>query len=51
MIVRIVVAKIATQKHLDKGLKIKSRALVDVTWLDACAHMNVEEFDPNELLE
>ena len=46
-----IVAKMATQKDLDSGLKIRSRALVDVEWLDACAHMNVEKLDPNNLTE
>lgn len=46
-----IVAKMATQKDLDKGLKIRSRALVDIEWLDACAHMNVEKLNPNRLLE
>jgi hypothetical protein len=39
------VAKIATQRDLDRGLEIDSRALVDVEWLDACAHMNVEKIN------
>ena len=46
-----IVAKRATQKELDAGLKIESSALVDVKWLDACAHMNVEELDTNSLIE
>ena len=48
---KIVIAKMATQKDLDNGLKIKSNAVVDVEWLDACAHMNVEKLHPNKLLE
>ena len=44
-------AKMAMQKDLDNGLKIESKALVDVEWLDACAHMNVEKLNPNNLLE
>lgn len=46
-----IAAKMATQKELDEGLKIESRAMVDVEWLDACAHMNVEKVDPKKLLE
>lgn len=46
-----IVAKMATQKELDEGLKIESRALVEVNWLDACAHMNVEKVDPKKLLD
>jgi len=44
-------AKMATQKDLDSGLKIGLNALVDVEWLDACFHMNVEEMDTNNLAE
>ncbi len=44
-----IVAKMATQEDLDKGLKIKSRALVDVEWLDACAHMDVDNINPKKL--
>lgn len=50
MVARIV-AKRATQKDLDSGLRIKSSSMVDVEWLDACAHMNVEKINPNSLLE
>ncbi len=46
-----VVAKMAMQKDLDAGLKIGSSALVDVEWLDACAHMNVEKLELEELGE
>lgn len=51
MIIGTVVAKIARQKELDKGLKIDTKAVVDVEWLDACAHMNVEKIDTTNLLE
>jgi hypothetical protein len=44
-----IVAKMATQKELERGLKIESSALVDVKWLDACAHMNVEKLNPKKL--
>ena len=47
----VVVAKMATQKDLDAGMKIGSSAIVDVEWLDACAHMAVEKLDPNRLTE
>jgi hypothetical protein len=40
-----IVARMATQKELDAGLEIDSKALVDVEWLDACAHMNVEKIN------
>lgn len=43
------VAKMAKQSDLDRGLKIDERALVQVHWLDACAHMNVEKIDPKKL--
>lgn len=39
----------ATQKELDAGLKIGSSAIVDVEWLDACAHMAVEKLDLKHL--
>lgn len=48
--VAFIVAKRATQRDLDNGLKIASRALVDVEWLDACAHMNVERINPRKLI-
>ena len=48
MIARIV-AKMATQKDLENGLQIGSRALVEVEWLDACAHMNVDKIDLTRL--
>ncbi len=51
MVVAGIVAKMATQKDLDSGLKIKSNSLVDVEWLDACAHMNVGKINPKNLLE
>jgi hypothetical protein len=41
----------ATQKDLDEGLRIKSKAMVDVEWMDACAHMNVERLHPKRLLK
>jgi hypothetical protein len=41
----------ATQKELDQGLEISSKALVDVEWLDACAHMNVEKINLAKLRE
>ena len=44
-----IVAKMATQKELERGLKIESSALVDVKWLAACAHMNVEKLNPKKL--
>lgn len=44
-------ARMATQADLDRGMRIESSALVDVEWLDACAHMNVEKIDPENLLE
>ena len=46
-----IIAKMATQKDLDKGLKIESNSIVDVEWLDACAHMNVEKLNLTSLLE
>ena len=46
-----IVAKMATQKDLDRGLKINGDSIVDVEWLDACAHMNVEKLNPKNLLE
>ncbi len=46
-----IVAKMATQKDLDSGLKIKSSSFVDVEWLDACAHMNVEKINPKKLMK
>jgi hypothetical protein len=46
-----ILAKMATQKDLDKGMQIKSNALVEVNWLDACAHMNVEEINKNKLID
>jgi hypothetical protein len=48
---RVVVAKMATQKELDAGMKIASSAIVNVEWLDACAHMAVEDIDPKKLSE
>jgi len=41
----------ATQKDLNTGLRISGTAMVDVRWLDACAHMNVEKIKDNNLLE
>jgi hypothetical protein len=41
----------ATQKELDAGLRIASSAIVQVHWLDACAHMNVEKLNPSNLEE
>jgi hypothetical protein len=46
-----VVAKMATQRELDAGMKIASSAIVDVLWMDACAHMAVEKLDPEKLAE
>ena len=46
-----IVAKMATQKDLESGLKIESSAMVDVEWLDACAHMCVEKLHPKKLIE
>ena len=46
-----IIAKMATQKDLDQGMKIKGDALVDVEWLDACAHMDVDRIDKKRLLE
>lgn len=45
------VAKMATQRELDAGLRIGSSAIVDVEWLDACAHMAVEKINPKKLSE
>ncbi len=45
------VAKMAMQKDLDEGLKIKSSFVVDVKWLDACQHINVEKINENDLPE
>lgn len=45
------VARMATQRDLDRGLKIGRKALVDVLWLDACAHMNVPRIDRGNLLD
>lgn len=39
----------ATQNELDAGLKIKSSAIVDVEWLDACAHMCIEKINRSKL--
>src|SRR3989338_9676042 len=44
-------AKMATQKELDEGLKIRSAFIVDVKWLDACQHINVEKINENDLEE
>ncbi|HII72296.1 TPA: hypothetical protein HA265_06080 [Candidatus Woesearchaeota archaeon] len=44
-------AKIARQADLDKGLKTPKKAIVDVTWLDACAHMRVKRLDPGRLTD
>lgn len=44
-------AKMATQRDLDEGLKIGSKALVDVEWLDACAHKCIEKINPKHLLK
>ncbi|MBN2459154.1 hypothetical protein JXB28_02625 [Candidatus Woesearchaeota archaeon] len=41
----------ATQRELDAGLRIGSSAIVDVEWLDACAHMAVEKINPKKLSE
>jgi hypothetical protein len=46
-----IVAKMATQKELDEGMKIKGSSIVDVEWLDACAHMNVEKINTNNLVD
>jgi hypothetical protein len=51
MVVAGIKAKMATQKDLNNGLKISSKSLVDVEWLDACAHMNVEKIKDNSLME
>jgi hypothetical protein len=48
---KLVVAKMATQKDLDAGLKIKMSSIVDVEWMDACAHMNVEKINLGKLGE
>jgi hypothetical protein len=50
-VVAFIRAKMATQKELDKGLRLKGDTIVDVLWLDACAHMNVEKLHPKKLLE
>lgn len=44
-------AKMATQTDLNRGLLIPEGAMVDVQWLDACAHSNVDKLDPNNLQE
>lgn len=44
-----VIAKKAFQKDLDAGMKVDGRAIVDVEWLDACAHMAVEKIDSAKL--
>ena len=49
MVVVGIFAKMATQKDIDRGMKIKSSSIVDVEWLDACAHMNVEAINPKKL--
>jgi hypothetical protein len=41
----------ATQQDIDNGLKICSTALVEVNWLDACAHMNIEKINSNKLMD
>ena len=46
-----IVAKMATQKDLDKGMRIESSSVVDVEWLDACAHMNVGKINTKKLEE
>tara|TARA_Y100000310_G_C20601972_1_gene773503 strand:- start:910 stop:1209 length:300 start_codon:yes stop_codon:yes gene_type:complete len=50
-VVARIVAKMATQQDLAKGLQISSQALVEVEWLDACAHMNVDKLDLDKLSE
>ena len=50
VVVARISAKRATQKDLDNGLRIESKAIVDVEWLDACFHMNVEKLHPKQLL-
>jgi len=44
-------AKMATQTDLDMGMRIESSSIVDVEWLDACAHMNVEKICQSKLSE
>lgn len=46
-----IVAKMATQKDLDRGLRIEDSSFVDVEWLDACAHMSVEAINKRELID
>ena len=41
----------ATQKDLDNGLKIDNSSLVEINWLDACAHMNVEKINTHKLMD
>lgn len=46
-----VIAKKATQADIDAGIVIDSSAIVDVFWMDACAHMAVEKIDTAKLSE
>ena len=46
-----IVAKMATQKDLNKGLKLDRKSIVEVEWLDACAHMDVRKLRPDKLLD
>ena len=45
------VAKMATQEDLNQGLKLRRDCVIDVEWLDACSHMNVEKLHPKRLSE
>jgi len=38
-------AMVATQEELNKGMQIPTDMVVDVSWLDACFHMNVKELE------
>jgi len=45
------VAKIATLHDLENGPEVKKGTILDVQWLDACAHTNVEKINSKNLLE
>ena len=49
MEVAIAMAKMATQKEICEGVKASPGSIVDVAWLDACAHMNVDKIDIGSL--
>ena len=44
-------AKMATQTDIENGFQIAANTLVEVNWLDACAHMNVEKINKAKLVD